>query len=244
MGTAVATALGSAGHISFAQCDKTLPRMCNSLFGKTTNQRHFLYFQQRELEFDLHGYRYCFPQKQGGTMSRKTFWALTVASALLILLCLPSVASADSGQTWTLTDVITSDGATSSGSFVFNAGTGLYSNIDIVTLAGTELPGATYSVVDADFFSPDEVVVMANNSYAAGTPVMLMEFGADLTSAGGIVEMFAVEGYCNAGCTSFGSEDARELEGLVVTSPEPSLALLLGAGLLGLVPLRRKLVSR
>src|ERR1700728_3650921 len=178
-------------------------------------------------------------------MTRRTLWALTVA--LLIFLCIPSVASADSGQTWTLTDVTTSDGATASGSFVYNAGTGLYSNVDVVTLAGEFFPGATYTVVDGGFFSPDQLVIMANNSYTAGTPVLDMSFEDDLTSAGGVVEMFAYEGYCNAGCTGFEDEGERELEGAVVAAvptPEPSLVLLLGTGLLGLAPLRRKLVNR
>jgi len=185
-------------------------------------------------------------------MNRRTLWALTVAVALLVFLCIPSVASADSGQTWTLTGVTTSDGATASGSFVYNAGTGLYSNINVVTLAGEFFPGATYTVVDDGFFSPDGVVIMANNSYAAGTPVLDLEFETDLTSAGGVVELLGFEGYCNAGCTSFeggeeGGEPARELEGEVVgvpvPTPEPSELLLLGTALLGLVPLRRKLVG-
>jgi hypothetical protein len=179
-------------------------------------------------------------------MNRRTLWALTIAAALLVFLCIPSVVSADSGQTWTLSDVLTSDGATASGSFVYNAGTGLYSNVDIVTLAGEFLPGATYTVVDADFFASDYVVTMANNSYAAGTPLLYIEFEPDLTSAGGVVEMFALEGYCNAGCTGFEGEEGRELEGYVVgvPTPEPSLVLLLGTGLLGLAPFRRKLVGR
>ena len=80
-------------------------------------------------------------------MNRRILWALTIA-ALLVFLCIPSVASADSGQTWTLSDVITSDGVTASGSFVYNAGTGIYSSINVVTLAGTAFPGATYTVVD------------------------------------------------------------------------------------------------
>jgi hypothetical protein len=185
-------------------------------------------------------------------MNRRILWALTIA-ALLVFLCIPSVASADSGQTWTLSDVITSDGVTASGSFVYNAGTGIYSSINVVTLAGTAFPGATYTVVDDGDFAPDELVLMANNSYAAGTPLLAMFFADDLTSAGGEVFMEALEGLCNSGCTGFeggeggeGGGALRELEGYVVAvpTPEPSLVLLLGTGLLGLAPLRRKLVSR
>jgi PEP-CTERM motif len=97
--------------------------------------------------------------------------------------------------------------------------------------------------VDADFFASDYVVAMANNSYAAGTPLLYIEFEPDLR---GVVELFGLEGYCNAGCTGFEDEEGRELEGYVVgvPTPEPSLVLLLGTGLLGLAPFRRKLVGR
>jgi hypothetical protein len=183
-----------------------------------------------------------------GRYEPKDFVALTIAAALMVFLCIPSVASADSGQTWTLSGVVTNDDATASGSFNYNAVTGLYSDIDVVTLAGFAFPGATYTVVDDGFFSPEFLVIMANNSYALGTPVLALDFDTDLTSAGGVVDLYGFEGLCNAGCTGFeggGGEESgaiRELEGAVI-SPEPNSLLLLGTGLLGLAPLRRKLIA-
>src|ERR1700691_6267529 len=119
-------------------------------------------------------------------MNRRTLWAPAMALALLIFLCIPSVASADSGQTWTLTDVSSSDGSTASGSFDYNAVTGLYSDINVVTTLGLEFSGASYSVVDAGFYSANELVIMANNSYAEGTPVLAFAISPGLPGAGGV----------------------------------------------------------
>ena len=51
-------------------------------------------------------------------MNRITFRGLLAVPALLVLLCGPSVASAD-GITWRLSGVTFADGGTASGSFVY-----------------------------------------------------------------------------------------------------------------------------
>jgi hypothetical protein len=184
-----------------------------------------------------------FENRWGAYMSRRVLWGVTIVLALLIILSMSSVASAGD-ITWKLS-AITSDGATAYGSLVYNANTGLYSSINVVTLAGTAFPGSNYTVVDNPFFGPAQVVIMANNSLLAGTPVLDILFENPLTNGGGVDDFLAYEGICNVGCTAFyGDEPIRYLEGSVSATPEPSSLLLFGTSLLGLAPLRRKLFGR
>src|ERR1700689_297 len=83
-------------------------------------------------------------------MHRITFRALIMAAALLTFFCLPSIAAAD-GVTFDLTNVTLSDGGTASGSFVYNATTGVLSDVDITTSAGTAFTGATYLLATPGF---------------------------------------------------------------------------------------------
>ena len=47
--------------------------------------------------------------------------------------------------TWTLHNVTFNDGGTASGTYVYDADTNTVSNINIVTTAGSAMPGATYT---------------------------------------------------------------------------------------------------
>ena len=71
--------------------------------------------------------------REGGFMNRLVLRSVFSAVLLLALLSVPSIASADS-ILWTLTGVTFSDGATASGSFIFNGTT--FSSIDISTSVG------------------------------------------------------------------------------------------------------------
>lgn len=175
----------------------------------------------------------------------------------LLLLCtaVPPVASAD-GVTWTIEDLTLSDGASVSGSFVYDATTNTFSSIDIVTAAGTALdgsafPGATYTAVDPGFGPyPFDVafVPSASSSDLTNGPVLELEFftGTDenttenLTNAGGSVVTVVNELECSdSNCSTVAAQEIRGSSpnsptGLVVGVPvaEPSTLLLIGSGLL------------
>src|SRR5215472_1052949 len=74
-------------------------------------------------------------RREGGVMNRLILRSLITASLLLVLLSVPSIASADS-ILWTITGV---PGVT--GSFIFNGTT--YSNISIITPLNPTAPGYT-----------------------------------------------------------------------------------------------------
>lgn len=172
-------------------------------------------------------------------MNRMTFRTLTIPLALLILLCMPSIASAD-GVTWDLSGVTFADGGTASGSFVFNAVTNTVSSVDIITTAGTAFGGATYTGVDPGFGPfPNQIVFVTNSSLTdfTGTPALDLVFVAGLTNLGGVVSLIlGSEDTCgDAGCTIAGIEIRNTTAGEVASTPEPSSLLLLGTGLLGLM---------
>jgi PEP-CTERM motif len=175
----------------------------------------------------------------GGIMNRLIFRSLITAFILVVTFGVPSIASAD-GITWTLSGVTFDDGGTASGSFVFDALTNTYSAIDIITTAGSQFGGATYTGIDPGFPSTSGQLILVTNALLSdftGTGVLELDFGP-LTNLGGTFPVVGTgEGTCdNAGCSS-GTElrtlTAGEVTGVVAT-PEPSTLLLLVMGLAGL----------
>jgi hypothetical protein len=167
-----------------------------------------------------------------------------IVAVAMVLLGMVPVASAD-GVTWTLENLNFDDGGTATGSFVYDATTNTYSDINIVTSTGTKFAGATYVAVDPGFgpYAFDVAFVTAAGLLDyTGTPALELEFftGPDektyesLTNAGGVVLTDINEFVCtNTNCSM--ADDIRGTGEGAVVSPEPATLLLLTAGLLSLV---------
>jgi len=174
-------------------------------------------------------------------------------SILLLLLGFAPVASAD-GVAWTLHGMLFSDGATASGSFVYDASTNTVSAVDITTTSGSLFEGATYTTVDPSFTplpSDIGVVVLLLPDFTASSALELEFFTSNtfatpenLTNAGGTVFTALNEFVClNPACTSVNDLRGTIGDGTVtgtVSTPETSTLLLLAMGLPGLYILRRR----
>jgi hypothetical protein len=153
--------------------------------------------------------------------------------------------------TWTLQNFNFTDGGTASGSFVFDANLGQYSQINVVTTMGNVLAGATYSFTTA-FTSPSLVdfgsvsPLLINSTFLSFIPL------SPLTDAGGTVniapqnQLTGIEGVCVTAepCGEVGALRGLKAGASIVSStsvPEPGAMALLSLGLLGLLA-RKKLV--
>jgi hypothetical protein len=201
----------------------------------------------------------------------KRLGILKIALILLVLLGVPSIASAD-GITWTLDGVTFGDwttasgvtigtGGSASGSFVFDPlNPNTYSDISVSTTPWVTL------LVPTSYTS---LTTIANsNSIGLGlqTPpcsdpscpdlqnisLLFLAFTQPLTNAGGTIPIALVpnslEFVClDTGCNTFDMRlvTSGEVSAAAVATPEPAAFLLLGIGLLALLigSARRKVVS-
>jgi hypothetical protein len=163
---------------------------------------------------------------------------------------------------WTLTSVTFADGATASGSFVYDAGTQSLSAFDVTTTATpphdcgpgctlilpTDLPGHHY--LDLTGFNPPYPKAgfavtdpPAPVTGYAGLPFLALVFASPLSDAGGSLALSVGEGFCiDAGCVN--GTYIRSGSGSVAGTPvpEPASVLLFGSGLAAVI--RRRLRQR
>jgi hypothetical protein len=92
---------------------------------------------------------------------------------------------------WTLQGVTLTDGGTASGSFVYDADTNTYSDLNITTTTGSARAGSTYTVFNPfTGTSPDGFFAATTFPFDEGSPGLIIGF-LTLTDAGGTREFDA-----------------------------------------------------
>ena len=120
----------------------------------------------------------------------------------LVVLTFSTAASAEPVR-WYLQGVTFSDGGRAVGSFVFDSDTGTYTEIDIATTIGTELPGADYGDPNPDSPSDSTGLLSVADDTAnplTGQPLLALGFTQALGNAGGTITIdpagLSFEGKC------------------------------------------------
>jgi hypothetical protein len=154
--------------------------------------------------------------------------------------------------TWVLKDVMFADGGTATGSFVFDADPGVFSNIDITTSVNGSF-GAVYGTPNP--VSPgNSTLLIALAAFPplasdlTGVPALALNFSTALTNLGGTIDIiprqpgFSFEAQCASPSCSGPTGPLRDVtSGQVTTSvPEPGTLALFGLSLAGIGAMRRK----
>ena len=181
-------------------------------------------------------------------MNRLTFRSLIAVLGLIVLLSLPSIASAD-GATWTLSGVTFDDGGTASGSFTYDALSNSFTVIQVTTTTGTLVTAASYKSLSSCCGSSDTGLLLGPNvTDFTNTPLLFLLFSAPLTNAGGTIPLMfgfvdtdfdSAEDFCtNSDCSAFSMRlvTGGEVVGVPSTAvPEPSAISFLTLGLIVLL---------
>jgi len=147
----------------------------------------------------------------------------------LVVLTFSTAASAEPVR-WYLQGVTFSDGGRAVGSFVFDSDTGTYTEIDIATTIGTELPGADYGDPNPDSPSDSTGLLSVADDTAnplTGQPLLALGFTQALGNAGGTITIdpagLSFEGKCGqSGMQECGLVVvARDITAGVVSSDKP-----------------------
>ena len=151
--------------------------------------------------------------------------------------------------TWTLQNVVFDDGATASGTFVYDANTGMLGAVAITTTSGPFVTGASYVLNDPGFGPGTNVVDVVTGTFAdyTGLPVLQLYMTAPMTNAGGTIALLfggTGEGTCTMVDCSSGVV-SRQGGGFITAGttpsvPEPATISMLLLGLFSLGMLYRR----
>jgi hypothetical protein len=153
-----------------------------------------------------------------------------VRCSVLIALCHWSVAAHAAPVVWTLENVLFDSGPALSGTFIFDADTGEYSNLDV-----------TGSFGNLEAYNPYSGPANLHATVPGFEPqfLLILDFSGSLTNAGGT---YQVSGYEFEGTTVWGGQTfIRDIvSGTVTAVPIPAAVWLFGSALAGLGWMRRK----
>jgi hypothetical protein len=143
---------------------------------------------------------------------------------LSLLILFSGLANATPVQ-WTLSGVQFNDGGTASGSFVYDATTNTYSNVNITTTAGSIRAGVAYTSFVSATSGPNQLFAATTSSPSlTGLPRFAMTFVPALPNSGGVFGLItpAYESTCGDPVCATSSQGRSTISGGLVGAPVPA----------------------